>query len=186
MDELGYIPGGIVAGESIWISAANTAQGGADIILADYTPADGYTLSYSFGAATPVVVSGAANGDDTGWTLDVTGAETLTFGAGRVTFAGLVTHTATGRVFAFDSGGIKVTASSALVSQWTTLIAAIDAAILAGASATSSVTVDGMSVSYRSADDLRRLREYAVQQQQLETGQSRKRIIRGRYPTNVA
>jgi hypothetical protein len=186
MDELGYIPGGIVAGESIWISAENTAQGGEDIILADYSPADGYTLAYSFGAAEPITVAAAANGTNTGWTLDVTGAQTLTFGPGRVMYTGLVTHTATSRVFAVDQGGIKVTASPTLASSWTALIAAIDAAMLTVASnPSSSVSVDGMSVSYRGADDLIRLRRYASEQQQRDTGRASAGIIRTRFTLNV-
>jgi len=171
MSELGHIPASIVAGESIWIATANTGQASADITIDGYTPAAGYTLAYQFAATTPVSVAAVANNDQTGWTLDVSGAVTLTWGPGRVAFAGIVTHTATQRSAAIDSGGIMVTASPMRVSQWQAVVAAIDAAMLTvAAQPHGSISIGGMSASYRSADDLTRLRDYAVGRLRADTG----------------
>jgi len=185
MSTLGYMPGRIVAGESIWISALNTIQAtNADIILADYTPAAGYTLAYQFAAATPITVDAVANGADTGWTLEVTAVQTLAWGAGTINFAGLVTKTSTTRSFSVDVGSIAITASPMSTSAWTAVVAACDAAMLTFAgNANASLSVDGMAISYRSMDDLRALRTYAQYMADQETGARQKRIIRTRFTT---
>jgi hypothetical protein len=181
MLNLGYMPASIVAGESIWIAAANTLNGvGLDIDLTDYTSAGGYTLAYQFAASTPITVSAAANGAK--WTLEVTGAQTLLWKAGIIRFAGFATKTVGGRVFAVDAGTIAVTASPMATSAWTAIVTACDAAILTYAgNPNSSLSVDGMSVSYRSMDDLIRLRAYAQTMAGYETGARQKRIIRARF-----
>jgi hypothetical protein len=171
MDELGYIPARIVGGESIWISAANTAQSSQDIIISGFTPAGGYTLAYQFAAATPFSVTAAANGANTGWTLDVTGVQTLTMKPGRVAFAGIITKTDGGRTFAVDSGGLVVIASPLRVSSWVAVLAAIDAAFLTvSTSPNGSVSIDGMSVSYRGASDLISIRNYAQERLNSDNG----------------
>jgi hypothetical protein len=182
MTNLGYMPARIVAGESIWIAAANTIQSARDLIVDNYTPAGGYTLAYQFAAATPISVAGVANGANTGWTLDVTAAQTLAWKAGSIAFAGVVTHTATSRVYAIDHGAIAVTASPLATSHWTAVVAACDASILTYAgSPTANFSVDGQQYSYRSMDQLIALREYASSRAELETGNRMKRIIRTRF-----
>jgi hypothetical protein len=171
MRELGYIPARIVGGESIWIAEANTAQDSEDIILDGFTPADGYTLAYQFAADTPISVDAVANGDNTGWTLNVTGTQTLTFTPGRVSFVGIVSHTTPARSHVVDSGGIYVNPSPMRVSAWKAVLTAIDAAMLTAAGTPNgSISVDGMSMSYRGVSDLKSLRDYAVEQLRRDTG----------------
>jgi len=171
MQELGYIPASIVGGESIWIAAANVAQDRTDIIIDGFTPADGYTLAYQFAASTPVSVAAVANGDSTGWTLDVTGTVTLAWGPGRIPFVGIVTHTTPARSHVVDQGGVYVNPSPMRVSAWTAVVAAIDAAMLtAAATPNGSISIDGMSVSYRGVSDLTSLRNYASEQPRKDTG----------------
>jgi hypothetical protein len=179
---LGYIPSRVIAGETIWIAAANTLQSSQDIILADFTPADGYTLAYQFAGAVPATVTAAANGGATGWTLDVTAATTLTWRGGPLNFAAYVTHTTSGRKFAVDAGTVSVTASPLATSAWTAIVAACDAAILAGAtSGQVSWGVDGMNASFKSTAELISLRDYARMMERQETGNHQPRIMRTRF-----
>jgi len=182
----GHLPQSIIAGESIWIAAANTAQSRSDLTFSDYTPAGGCTLSYDFAAQTPVSVAGVANNDNTGWTLEVTAAVTLTWRAGVINYAGYATHTASARKFCVDAGSIAVTASPLATSQWTAIVAACDAAILAQMATgetSGSFSVDGLSksFSYRSADELITLRAFAKCMADQETGNRPRRIIRARF-----
>jgi hypothetical protein len=152
MLSLGYVPQRVIAGETIWVAAANTIQSASDIILDDFTPAGGATLSYQFAAATPITVAAVANGANTGWTLEVTSAQTLAWKAGVIRFAGYATKSA--RTYAVDAGSIMVTASPLATSAWTAIVAACDAAILAQMSTgqtSGSFSVDGMSKSTRTA-----------------------------------
>ena len=182
MAELGYIPAEIVGGESIWVAAENTAQSSSDIILSNYTPADGYTLVYNFSASTPFTVAAVANGGDTGWTLDVTGTQTLTLSPGRVPFAGIVTHTTTGRTFVVDQGGVVVLASPLRVSQWAAVVAAIDTAMLTvGTNPSGSISVDGMAMTYRTPADLISLRDYAARELRNDTGRRLPRRLLTRF-----
>lgn len=177
-----YLPQHIVAGESIWLSADNTAQDAADLTFDDYTPAGGYTLAYSFSASTPLTVAAVANGADTGWTLDVAPAQTILWSAGHIAFAGYVTHTATGRKYVVDQGSIAVAASPLSTSAWTAVIAACDAALLSGASSGMvSFGLDGVNVAYKTTADLIRLRDYAKSMESDAIGGSRTRIIRTRF-----
>ena len=182
MRELGFIPAQIVGGESIWVADANTAQGREDIVLEDYTPADGYTLAYTFDAPTPLSVDADANGGNTGWTLDITGAQTLTLPPGRVPFVGMITHTSSGRTFAADRGGIVVEASPARTSDWTAVLTAIEAALLTVATNPhGNLSMDGMSVSYRGSSDLIALRDYAKREQGKDLGRRNPRRILTRF-----
>jgi len=186
MLDLGYMPDTIVAGETIWISAANTTQDtDVDIILTDYLPAN-YSLAYQFAAATPITVAAAANSAGTGWTLEVTAAQTLLWKPGRIRFAGYVTALSGGRVFAVDAGAVEVTASPLATSAWSAIVAKCDAAILAQMTTgqtSGSFSVDGVSKSfaYRSIDELVHLRAYAQNMADSETGNRAKRIIRARF-----
>ena len=182
MLDLGYLPESIVAGETIWIAAANSTQPtNEDIVLTGYLPAS-YSLAYKFAAATPISVSAAANAGGTGWTLEVTSAQTLLWKAGTIRFAGYVTHTVSARVFAVDAGAIAVTASPLATSGWTAVVTACDAAILKyAANPHGSFSVDGLSVTYRTLSQLTDLRAYAKQMADQETGGRAKRIIRTRF-----
>ena len=180
MEKLGFVPDRIVAGETIWIAAANTIQNKTDITLTDYTPAGGYTLAYQFAASTPITVTAVANGTNTGWTLEVTAAQTLVWKGGVINYAGIVTLSS--RSYAVDTGTIQVEPSPLSTSSWTAIVTAVDAAILTyAASPSGSFSVDGMSFTYKSLKDLTDLRSYAKSMEQLETGSRIKRIIRTRF-----
>lgn len=185
MQDIGYMPDRIVAGESIWIAAANTAQALSDITLTGYVPPT-YTLSYQFAAATPITVAAVANGADTGWTLEVTAAQTLVWKAGEISFAGYVTHASSGRIFAVDAGTIAVTASPLATSSWTAIVTACDAALLTQATTgnqSGTLSMDNMteSYTYRNTADLITLRAYAQNMASYEIGPRQKRIIRTRF-----
>jgi hypothetical protein len=181
MENAGYMPTTLTAGESIWIAAANTAQSRDDITFDDYTPAH-YTLAYQFAAATPITVAAVANGAGTGWTLDVTAAQTLTWKAGNLRYVAYATHTSTSRKFVVDSGVISVSPSPLATSAWTAVVAACDAALLAGATAgVMSLGVDGMSITYGSREQVKDLRNYAREMELRDTGNRPARIMRTRF-----
>jgi len=183
MTNAGYMPSRVQAGESIWIAAANTAQGRADITFDGYLPAD-YSLAYHFAASTPIAVAAVANTGGTGWTLDVTGAQTLAWAPGRLPFAAYATHTASGRVFAVDGGTMTVDASPLRVSAWTAVVTACDAAILQYAgNPHGNFSADGMSFSFRSLADLTNLRDYASARAAQDSASRPCRIIRARFPS---
>jgi len=181
MDNLGHIPSRIVAGETIWIAAANTLQSRDDIVLTDYLPTT-HTLAYKFAANTPATIAGVANGDNTGWTLEVPAATTLAWKPTRINFAGFVTNATTGRVTAIDAGIVTVDPSPLATSDWTAVVTACDAAILKfAASPHGSFSIGDMTVTYRSLSQLTELRAYAKTMEQAETGQRPKRIMRTRF-----
>jgi hypothetical protein len=184
MGNLGYIPASITAGESIWISAANTTQDtNADIVLTDYAPSGGYTLAYVFAATTPLTVSGVANGGNTGWTLDVAAAQTAAWSAGQLSFVGRVTHTSTARVFVVDSGIIAVTANPANASTYQAALSAVDAAIAEYASNPygSFSLPGGITVTYRSLEDLLGLRDFYAAEVARTSANRQRRIIRSEF-----
>lgn len=178
----GFLPDRVVAGESIWLSADNSAQDGEDLIFTDYTPAGGYTLAYQFAAKTPISVTAAANSGNTGWILTVTGAQTLLWLPGVVRFAGFVTHTSSGRIFAVDEGAVAVTASPLAVSEYAAALTLIETAILNFATdPTRSFAIGELNVSYGSLKDLLDLRAFYKAEVARQTGKRIKRIIRTRF-----
>jgi len=178
----GFLPSRIIAGESIWVAAANSAQDGKDLIFSDYAPASGYTLAYQFASAAPISVAAVANSDSTGWTLTVTGAQTLLWRPGAIRFAGLVTHSSSSRVFAVDEGAIGVSVSPMATSEYAAVLAAIETAILNYATnPRSSFSVDSMSISYGSLKELLDLRAVYRAEVARQTGKRIKRIIRTRF-----
>jgi hypothetical protein len=183
---LGHIPSRIVAGETIWLSASNTAQSKSDIVISDFTPAGGYTLAYQFAAPTPISVTAAANGANTGWTLEVSGAQTLLFGAGAIAYTGIVSKVdgETTRNFAVDQGLLKVDASPLRVSSWVAVLASVDAAIATyAANPNSNISIEGFSVSYRSLSQLTELRDYVYHRIQMDSAKRPRRIIRTEFTT---
>lgn len=184
MDKFEFLPTEIVGGESIWIAAANTYQDKTDITITDFTPAGGWALKYNFEASTPFTVTATANGGNTGWTLQVTGVQTLTMQPGVVNYTGIVSQTISEveQSFAVDVGSILVKASPMRVSSWVAVLAAVDAAITTfAANPNGSISVDGMSVSYRGMDDLMKLRDYVNYRLKLDSATRQKRIIRARF-----
>ena len=113
------------------VAAANPFGGGRDIILAGYSPATPATLSYHFQGATPLTIEAAPNSGNTGWTLNVAAAETLTLGPGPVAYAGVLTIDGATKVV--DTGIINVRPSPLRVSSWLAVVTAIDAALLTAA-----------------------------------------------------
>ena len=179
MENLGYIPAQVTAGESIWISASNTTwETDEDITLTDYTPAGGSTLAYPFAAPTPITVSASANGANTGWMLEVTAAQTLAWRAGQMAFAGKVTLS--GRVWLVDEGVIVVRASPVVASSYAAALTAIEAAIAEyAANPYGSFTIPGgMTVSFRSLDDLLNLRAFYKAEVARDSAKRQRRIIR--------
>jgi len=180
MENAGFLPARIVAGESIYVAAANTLQewAGNDITFDDFTPPTA-TLAYQFAASTPVSVAAVANGGNTGWTLEVPGATTLLWAPGRITFVGIAT--VSGRTYAVDEGYIEVAASPLRVSAWVAVLASVDAAIASYAETPrGSISVNGMSVSFRSLSDLTNLRDYIKARLAEDSASRPRRIIRTR------
>jgi len=176
------LPLTLIAGETIWIAAANTVQSSSDIILSDFTPAAGYTLAFEFTGDTPVSITAAANGDDTGWTLTVPAATTLTWNPPQVHYSIMATKTSTGMVFAAGCGVIKVTASPLKVSSWVAVIESCDAATANYAkNPNGSFMIDGIQVTYRSLTSIINLRAFAVSKLNEETGNRPIRVMRSTF-----
>lgn len=175
-----FIPQSIIGGESIWISAANTVQNSTDIAYDSITPAEGYTLAFLFSADSPLTVAAVANADNTGWTLDVTGAQTLTFSPGDLSYAAIATKS--GRSIYVESGIIIVKPSPVRVSAWKQVLADIDNAIAQySKSPNGTVSMGDMQVTYKSMADLTKMREYAEHKLRRDTGQGVRRRILTRF-----
>ena len=180
----GYLPSRIIAGETIWVSASNTAQdwSGTDLFFDNYLPAT-HALTYSFSAPTPISVTAVSNNMGTGWTLTVTAAQTLLWKSGQIRYTALATEVGeNGKSFAVDSGVIVVDASPLAVSAYAAALTAIDAAIATHATDPQrSISIGDMSVTYDSVEELIALRQYVVWLVQQDTGKRIKRIIRTRF-----
>lgn len=174
MAELNLLPETLVAGETVSVAVS----------LPLYTAASGWAVAYRFAATTPFSVS-CTGGTDGAWTLALTSAQTLSLKTGGLRFDAIATQTvgkAVAQVVAVDSGTITVTASPLLVSQWEAVLTAVDAAIASwGTSNHRSMSIEGMSVSYRSLDELTRLRAFCVTQIRRETGNRGPFIIRSMF-----
>jgi len=180
--DLEYIPNSIVSGESIWVAAANTLGNAADIVITGYLPTT-HTLTYSFHASTPVSVTADANGDNTGWTLDVTGAQTALWYAGRIQFVGMATNTSSGRITAVDRGAIKVYANPTLASEYASVLTSIDAAIADYAdNPFGSISIGpDTNITYRNLDQLIQLRNHYQDLVNRQTASRPCRIIRAKF-----
>lgn len=181
MTRLSYLPLRIVAGESIWVSVDNTAQDSEDIVLSDFAPSDGSTLAYQFSAETPITVDAVANDGNTGWTLEVTGAQTLLWAPGSIRYAAILTES-NDRTFCVDAGYIAVDASPLRVSDWVAVLSAVDAAILDyAANPYGQISQGDMSFSYRSLDQLTALRDWVKYRLDQDSGKRQRRVIRSRF-----
>jgi len=181
-DNQGFLPTSVMAGETIWVAAANTAQSSADIILPNYLPAS-FSLAYQFAAATPLTVAAAANGDDDGWTLTVTAAQTLLWKAGVINFAAFVTELAvTARVFSVDAGFIRVAASPLAVSDYAAALTAIETAISTfSAGGIKAFSLGDMQITYNSVSELFDLRDFYKSESMKQLSTRPRRIIRTRF-----
>jgi uncharacterized protein (UPF0264 family) len=184
MENKGFLPSRVQAGETVWVAAANTAQSRVDIVIDGFTPAT-HTLAYQFAASTPITVSAVTNGS-TGWTLEVSATATLAWKPGTIRFAAYATAIVGARVFAVDAGTISVDASPLATSAWSAVVSACDAAMLTQAGTgeqSGSFSIDGISKSftYRSAQDLITLRAYAQNMVEQETAGRMPRVIRSRF-----
>ena len=172
--EQAIMPTELVAGETI-----------SEILtISDYPVEDGWAVSYRF--ATPTPITQACTGGEAGvWAITLSSAQTLTIPSGRIRFDALATQTVgetVAQVVAVDSGVIQVTASPLTVSKWSAVLASVEAAIATwGTSDQRSMSIEGMSVSYRSIDELLKLRAFCTQQIQRETGNKRPHILRSRF-----
>lgn len=175
MENAGFLPTRIIAGETLLVSKAHS---GADIIIDGYSSADGDSLAYQFAAPTPITVAAVTNGG-TGWTLTVTAAQTLLWAPGRLSFVGYVTSG--GNTFAIDAGYIDVDASPLRVSEWKARLTAVDAAIASlAANPRASVSVGGISYTYRQTSQLLELRDFIKARLAEDTASRPRRIIRSR------
>lgn len=170
MENAGIMPASIISGETIAV----------EINKPYYTAAGGYTITYQFAAAAPVVVSAVADGAL--WALTVTAAQTLLWRPGSLRFAGMATHTASGVVTAFDAGAITVSPSPMAASEYAAALTAIDAAIANYATnPRRSFALGSMSVTYASLHELLDLRAFYRAEVSMQTGRRIKRIIRARF-----
>lgn len=172
--QLEIMPTELVAGETI----------SKTLTIADYPVEDGWAVSYRF--ATPTPITQACTGGGAGvWAIALSSAQTLTIPSGRIRFDALATQTVdeeVAQVVAVDSGVIHVTSSPLIVSKWSAVLASVEAAIATwGTSDQRSMSIEGMSVSYRSIDELLKLRAFCTQQIQKETGNKRPHILRSRF-----
>lgn len=174
------IPSSIIGGETIWIASANTAEAKNDITVSGHTPASGATLAYQFASpSSPATIAAVANITNTGWTLTIPSSTTLAW-YGRIFYAGFLT--VCGCVHVVDEGEMYVRASPLRASSWSAVIAAVDAAMLTVAtSPNGSITVDGVSMSYRGTADLVSIRAFAERKLVEETGSRTPRRILSRF-----
>ena len=173
-EQLNLLPETLVGGETVSITVPQGAR----------LTAAGWTLAYRFASPTPITASGVDDGA-AGWTVSLSSAQTLTFPAGALRFDAIATKTvgeSVTEVVAIDSGQIVVTPTPHLTSKWSTVLASVDAAIATwGTSDQRSMSIEGMSISYRSIDELLKLRSFCLQQIARETGNRRSRIVRTRF-----
>jgi len=174
MAELNLLPETLVAGETVSVAVS----------LSSYPVASGWAVAYRFAAETPFSVS-CTGGTAGAWTLALTSAQTLTLKTGGLRFDAIATQTvgeAVAQVVAVDSGTITVTASPMLVSQWESVLTSVDAAIASfGTSNQRSMSIEGMSVSYRTIDELLRLRAFCVSMIAREKSGRGRKVIYSRF-----
>ncbi len=165
-----HLPSQITAGESINIDR---------IRLPGYTPGAGWTVTFYFASQDTLAVEAEPTSDNQAWSLNVSSDQTLTLDTGRISYAAIAKK---------DEIAIRVAAGTLLnlpsplkPSQWQKVIREVDKAILNFASSpTGSITIDGMSMTYRSMAELTRIREYAAEKLMADNGQSRPTVIRSR------
>lgn len=143
--ELNQLPDSIVAGETLTATITGLTT-------------TGYTLTYSFASAVPFSVACTVSGSD--FVLTLTPVQTIALRAGALRFAAM--HAATGgATTCVDSGVIIVEASPLATSNYSAALAAVEAAILKFASNPNRrLSIDGMSIEYKTLDELLSLRSF--------------------------
>lgn len=160
------MPTTITAGETI----------AAYLTIPDYSPNDGYAISFRFGGAAPFAVAGVSALDGAAWALDVTSAATATMGRGRVSWDALATKDGVSTVV--GNGTITVNASPLTVSRYVATLAAVETAIANYAkSSKRSFSVDGISTTYRDLDELLNLRAFLKREIAQESGAARRSSV---------
>jgi hypothetical protein len=166
---LSILPDTLTAGETLSVT----------VTVLGYTPDDGYTLAYRFAAPTPITAAGVDD-EAGGWTVTLTATQTLTLTAGLLAFDALVTKA--GVSTAVDRGSIRVLPSPLTVSKWQSVLTSTDAAIATwGSNENRSFSVDGMSLSYKSLDELLHLRAVCIREIKRDTGIRRPYRILSRF-----
>ena len=161
---LDLFPNTLTPGESVSVT----------FLSPSYAPADGWSIAYRF--ATPITVDGVDDGEG-GFTVALTAAQTLTMTAGILAFDAIATKGSVST--AVDRGQITVRPSPLTVSRWQSVLTAVEDAIAGFAGNTNrSMTVDGMSVTYRSLDELLNLRAFCVKQIARDKGSRLPHVIR--------
>lgn len=141
--ELNVLPVSIVAGETL--SAAISGVTGSG------------TLTYSFAGKT--IVSQAAQLDGVAFTLTLSPAQTISLGPGRIRFVAMQVISEVSSCV--DSGFLFIESSPLLTSDYTAALAAVEAAILNYATSTNrSISIGGVSVTYRDLNELLKLRQF--------------------------
>jgi len=113
--------------------------------------------------------------------VTVPASSTLAWTPGPIRFVGMATKA--GVATCIDSGVLTLIANPALPAPSAATLAAIDAAIATyAANPHQSISVDGVSTSFRSLSDLMDLRAHYADRVARETGTQRRRIIRARFP----
>jgi hypothetical protein len=144
--ELHVLPVQIIAGESISATLVGVS-------------ATGRTCSYAFKANTPFSV--ACSIVDGAFVLSVSSAQSLILKAGRIPFVAMATTTEGGAVECVDSGYLSVEPNPLSTSSFSAALAAVEAAILKFASNPNrQLALDGMSITYKTLDELLSLRSF--------------------------
>ena len=164
------LPPQITAGESINIDRFH---------LPGYPPDGGWAVIYHFNSSKTLSVPAMPTEDGKAWQLTITSDQTLQLDTGRIIYTAIATKGDTS--ISVDSGTLLNLPSPLKPSHWQEVIREVDKAVLNFASnPTGSITIDGMSMTYRSMAELYRIREYATERLMADNGQSRPKVIRSR------
>lgn len=163
-EKLEILPTELTAGETLSV----------DVVLDGKTPADGWSLKYTFAnSGGSIEVNATELDDDSGWNIALTSSQTVVFESGPLFFSGLAIKET--EAVAVDSGEIAVLS---LTSKWTVVLASVEAAIATwGTSDQRSMTIEGMSVSFRSIDELLTLRAFCIRQIDRQRRRAGRRVI---------
>lgn len=163
---LDLFPNTLTPGESVSVTFMSPS----------YAPEDGWAIAYRFAATDPITVDGVDDSEG-GFTVALTAAQTLTMTAGALVFDAIATKGPVST--AVDRGQITVMPSPITVSRWQAVLTAVEESIAGFAgNSNRSMTVDGMSVTYRSMDELLNLRAFCIKQIARDKGSRLPHVIR--------
>jgi len=170
MSTLAIMPTSLTAGTSV----------SKTVTVTDYVPDDGWSITYRFGSSPDPVSVDGVDDDDGGWTVELTAAQTLVMFSGQMRFDAIV-FDGTESILV-DAGIIAVTASPLLVSKWSAVLTAVEAAITSwGATDQRQISIEGMDITFRSIGELFKLRAFCVRMIGRETGNGMPTIIRSKF-----